>query len=94
MPVLRARVTGVSGRVTNLESFEDVRARGSLGREYTITYRDNLEANERIVDGAFWHGRSPDPEVSIERGLHERFAHQRRRHRPLRHPRPDRSTRG
>jgi len=74
LPVLRARVTGVSGRVTTLESFEEVRARGSLGREYTITYRDNLEANERIVDGAFWHGSSPDPEVSIERGLHERFA--------------------
>ena len=72
--MLRARVTGVSGRVTTLESFEEVRARGSLGREYTITYRDNLEANERIVDGAFWHGSSPEPEVSIERGLHERFA--------------------
>ena len=74
LPVLRARVTGVSGRVTRLDSFEEVRARGSLGREYTITYRDNLEANERIVEGAFWHGSSPDPEVSIERGLHERFA--------------------
>jgi putative ABC transport system permease protein len=74
LPVLRARVTGVSGRVTTLESFEEVRARGSLGREYTITYRDNLEANERIVDGAFWRGSSPEPEVSIERGLHERFA--------------------
>jgi putative ABC transport system permease protein len=74
LPVLRARVTGVSGRTTNLESFEEVRARGSLGREYTITYRDNLEANEHIVDGAFWHGSSPEPEVSIERGLHERFA--------------------
>ena len=74
LPVLRARVTGVSGRVTTLETFEEVRARGSLGREYTITYRDNLEANERIVDGAFWRGSSPEPEVSIEKGLHERFA--------------------
>ena len=27
IPVLRARVTGVAGRDTNLESFEDVRAR-------------------------------------------------------------------
>ena len=74
IPVLRARITGVSGRVTTLESFEDVRARGSLAREYTVTYRDHLEANERIVDGAFWSGPSPDPEVSIEKGLHERFA--------------------
>jgi putative ABC transport system permease protein len=74
LPVLRARVTGISGRVTTLESFEEVRARGSLGREYTITYRDHLEPNERIVDGTFWRGSSPDPEVSVERSLHERFA--------------------
>jgi putative ABC transport system permease protein len=74
LPVLRARVTGVSGRVTTLENFEEVRARGSLGREYTITYRDHLEANERIVGGAFWHGPSSEPEVSIEKGLRERFA--------------------
>jgi putative ABC transport system permease protein len=73
IPVLRARVTGVSGRETQLESFEDVRARGSLAREYTITYRDRLESNERIVDGVFWEGSSADPEVSVEQGLHERF---------------------
>jgi putative ABC transport system permease protein len=73
IPVLRARVTGVAGRETNLESFEDVRARGSLAREYTITYRDRLESNEEIVDGAFWNGSSSTPEVSIEQGIHERF---------------------
>jgi len=74
IPVLRARVTGVSGRVTTLESFEDVRARGSLAREYTVTYRDHLEANERVLEGAFWNSPSADPEVSIEKGLRQRFA--------------------
>ena len=73
IPVLRARVTGVAGRQTQLESFEDVRARGSLSREYTVTYRDTLEPNERIAAGAFWHGPSSDAEVSVEKGLHERF---------------------
>jgi putative ABC transport system permease protein len=73
IPVLRARVTGISGRQTNLESYEDVRARGSLAREYTITYRDVLESNEKIIDGKFWRGRSTDPEVSVERSIHERF---------------------
>ena len=53
---MRARVTGVRGSDTNLESFEDVRRRG-LGREFTITYRDHLEANEKVVDGAFWTAR-------------------------------------
>jgi putative ABC transport system permease protein len=77
IPVMRARVTGVRGKATNLESFEDVRRQG-LGREYTITYRDHLEANEKVVDGAFWIGQpslpenAPLAEVSIEKGLHER----------------------
>jgi putative ABC transport system permease protein len=73
LPVLRARVTGVNGRETNLESFEDVRARGSLSREYTVTYRDKLEANETVIDGQFWSGPSADPEVSIETGIRDRF---------------------
>ena len=77
IPVLRARVTGVRGRETNLESYADVRGR-SLGREYVITYRDHLEPNETVTDGSFWTGQGPLPEgattlqVSVERGLSER----------------------
>lgn len=86
IPVMRARVTGVRGKSTTLDSFEDVRQRG-LGREYTITYRDHLEANEKVVDGDFWSpstasspssGQAGDgaenrpAEVSIEKGLSER----------------------
>jgi putative ABC transport system permease protein len=74
IPVLRARVTGVEGRETNLENLQDVRQRGGLGREFTITYRDHLESNERIVDGEFWTGPSTEAEVSIEEGIRERSA--------------------
>lgn len=73
IPVLRARVTGVEGRETQLENFEDVRARGSLSREYTITYRNALEPNEEIAEGRFWDSPSTSAEVSIEQGIHERF---------------------
>lgn len=74
LPVLRARVTGVEGREVNLDSVEDVRGRGSLAREYTITYRGALAPNERVVDGTFWDGTpSPQPEVSIEESIRERF---------------------
>jgi putative ABC transport system permease protein len=75
IPVLRARITGVRGRDVNLESFEDVRGRGGLSREFTITYRSNLEANETLVDGK-WFAEGPAaemPEVSIEEGLRSRF---------------------
>ncbi len=75
IPVLRARVTGVRGRDVNLETFEQVRGRGSLSREYTITYRSQLEPNERVLAGAWWgNGAGPAPEVSIEESLRQRFA--------------------
>src|SRR5262249_47628819 len=73
IPVMRARVVGVSGRETTLDGVEDVRRSGmSLGREFTITYRDHLESNERIVAGAFWNSPSSEPEVSVERQIAER----------------------
>jgi putative ABC transport system permease protein len=46
---------------------------GTGRREYTVTYRDHVESNERILDGQFWQGPSPEPEVSIEEGIRERM---------------------
>ncbi len=78
VPVLRARVTGVRGRHVNLENVSDVRGRG-IGREFVITYRDHLEKNERVLEGAFWEqgqpALAPDEalaEVSIEEGISQR----------------------
>jgi putative ABC transport system permease protein len=74
LPVVRARVTGVQGSRVRLESFEDVRGQGSLAREYVMTYRLGLEANETVIGGTFWEPTSsPDPEVSIEESIHQRF---------------------
>ncbi|MEP7118259.1 MAG: FtsX-like permease family protein [Acidobacteriota bacterium] len=73
-PVLRARVVGVQGKDLTLDDYEDVRGRGSLAREYTVTYRSHLEANERIVAGAAWTGEpGPGGEVSIEESISARF---------------------
>jgi putative ABC transport system permease protein len=76
IPVLRARVIGVKGRDVNLESYEEVRGRGSLSREYTVTYRPGLEGNEHVLEGRWWDA-SPagegQAEVSIEERLRDRF---------------------
>ena len=73
LPVLRARVTGVTGQRTNLESAREVRRRG-VGREYTVTYRDHLEENERLVAGTFWGPEASDQgEVSVEESVRERL---------------------
>jgi putative ABC transport system permease protein len=74
LPVLRARVVGVQGREVNLESYEEVRGRGSLSREYTVTYRSALEANETVIAGEWWDEGAPkEPLVSIEERLRDRF---------------------
>jgi putative ABC transport system permease protein len=73
IPVLRARVTAVTGRAVTLRG-DEVR-RGGLGREFTVTWRDHLQPNEVLLDGRFWGtGRGPTaaPEVSIEEGVRDR----------------------
>jgi putative ABC transport system permease protein len=74
LPVMRARVVGVAGRELNLDNYGDVRGRGSLGREYTTTYRQTLEPNEKIVAGRLWDETpSAEPEVSVEQSISEQF---------------------
>jgi putative ABC transport system permease protein len=75
IPVRRARVVGVRGRDVTLESYEDVRGRGGLSREFTVTYRPALEANETLVQGAWWDEIPSDgqAQVSIEESLRNRF---------------------
>jgi putative ABC transport system permease protein len=75
IPVLRARITAVRGREVNLETYEQVRGRGSLSREYTITYRPQLNDNEELLQGKWWDATrsSGEAEVSIEENLRDRF---------------------
>jgi putative ABC transport system permease protein len=74
IPTLRARVVAVKGEETDLDTYEEVRGRGGLSREYTVTYRPHLEANEEIVQGEWWD-ETPvrgEAEVSIEDAFFER----------------------
>ena len=73
IPVLRARVVGVEGRNVSLDSFDDVRRRGRISREYTVTYRAELQENETLLDGGWWGEPFEDPLVSIEEEIRERL---------------------
>lgn len=70
VPTIRTRITAINGRDIDFENEEMKRQRGLLGREYVVTYRPNLEVNERILEGAFWSPEpSSEPEVSIEESM-------------------------
>lgn len=77
MPNMRGRVVRVDGQRLQLDSVEAVRDHRRLSREYGLTFRDHLEANEELVEGTFWDPTSDaavasassgdvDTEVSIE----------------------------
>ena len=74
MPTLRARVVGVDGQNVDLDSYEEVRRGRGLSREYTVTYRSHLEANEEVIAGDWWEDApsTGEPEVSVEEGIADR----------------------
>jgi putative ABC transport system permease protein len=73
IPTLRARVTGVHGREMDIDSYGEARGRG-LSREYTVTYRTQLEANEELIDGEWWDDTPPPPAGEAQVSIEERFS--------------------
>ena len=70
IPTVRARIFAVDGQVVDLERGEMRTSRGRVGREYVVTYRPTLEANEKIVEGKFWDATpAREPEVSLEESM-------------------------
>jgi putative ABC transport system permease protein len=68
-PLLRGRVVAVDGSRLKLPTLEAVRDHGKLSREFGLTFRSRLEANERLVAGTFWPspaGAGGVAEVSVE----------------------------
>jgi putative ABC transport system permease protein len=70
VPTIRARVLAVNGSDINFNELDKKPERNRLSREYVVTYRPQLESNEKIVAGKFWDSSpSADPEVSIEESM-------------------------
>jgi putative ABC transport system permease protein len=70
VPTIRTRITAINGRDIDFEQEDMKKQRGLLGREYVVTYRPNLEANERILEGEFWDAQpSTEAEVSVEESM-------------------------
>jgi putative ABC transport system permease protein len=65
-PLMRGRVAAVDGRRHQLPTVEAVRDRRRLRREFGLTFRVNLEANERLVSGETWDDRREQDRASAE----------------------------
>ena len=74
-PTVRARIAFINGQPIDFQQREVRQQQGQIGREFAVTYRPNLDENESIVSGDWWHpGRPADvPEVSVEEDMAERL---------------------
>jgi putative ABC transport system permease protein len=71
VPMMRGRITGVTGKNMNLTSVREVQEYGKgIAREFGVTYRGTLEKNEDVIAGEFSSSRADVFEVSIEQNLH------------------------
>jgi len=67
VPIVPTRIAAINGRTT-ADLMRDPRERRvpwALRREYRSTYRDSATASERLVRGAWWHGRGPGPPYPV-----------------------------
>src|SRR5262249_5784662 len=76
MPLLRGRVIAVAGRRVQLPTRESIREQPSLTREFGLTFRAGLDANERVMDGVFW--RAPLTADRLDAGAETEVAVERR----------------
>jgi putative ABC transport system permease protein len=67
VPIVPMRITAINGRAV-ADLLKEPRARRApwvLRHQFRSTFRDSATASERLVRGAWWHGRGPGPPYPV-----------------------------
>lgn len=72
-PTVRARIAFVNGNAFDFQQREVRQQQGQIGREFAVTYRQDLDDNETVIDGAWWQNEDGVAEVSVEEDMAERL---------------------
>lgn len=73
LPTVRARIAFVNGQPIDYQNRETRQQQGQIGREFAVTYRENLDKNESLVDGEWWNPSRGVPQVSVEEEMAKRL---------------------
>lgn len=68
IPTVRARIANVNGEPFDFQNREVRQQQGQIGREFAVTYRDNIDENEKLTAGTWWRDDG-EPQVSVESGM-------------------------
>lgn len=66
LPMSRARLVRINGRAVSPDSYDSMRAKRLVEREFNLSWSDRLQVGNRIVAGAW---RADQPGFSVESGL-------------------------
>ena len=66
-PMVRGRLIGINGRDISPNNFSDDNARRLIDREFNLSYTDQLPAGNRIIEGQWIRGETP--QISMEIGI-------------------------
>jgi putative ABC transport system permease protein len=70
IPTVRGRIGYINGQPFDYQNREVRQQQGIIGREFALTYRQNLDENESIVKGEWWKDDADTtPEVSVEEDM-------------------------
>lgn len=72
VPTVRARIAFVNGRPFDFQERTVRQQQGQIGREFAVTYRTDLDENERILSGTWWTD-DDEPQVSVEAEMAKRL---------------------
>lgn len=72
-PMIRGRLTGIGSRAIDPDQLPDPRARRLAEREFNLSYGDQLQADNEIIEGAWWSGPDAPPQFSVEESIAETF---------------------
>ncbi|MGE3465657.1 MAG: ABC transporter permease [Pyrinomonadaceae bacterium] len=66
VPTVRARIAAVNGEAIDYQQTEVRQNQGQIGREFALTYRPDLEENEKVLAGEWWDADDETPQVSVD----------------------------
>ncbi|MBU0751506.1 MAG: FtsX-like permease family protein [Gammaproteobacteria bacterium] len=69
-PMVRGRLVAVNGQPVQPADYVDERARRLVEREFNLSWTSNLPSGNSVTAGR-WHGKSREPQFSVEQGLAE-----------------------
>ncbi len=68
-PMIRGRLISISDTPVSDRAYKDERAKRLAEREFNLSWADKMQADNKVVAGAFWKPDDREPQFSVEEGI-------------------------